>query len=77
MGKRDWPALLLDAKRRGITQTMLAREQGCAKSSVGEACERHNVRLPMGKTGRAPKTYEQYDAEISDVLAGLDEGEFQ
>lgn len=64
--KRNWPAILTDAKTRGVTVSMLAHELGCPYNTVSTAAARHGFDLP--NDGRARR----WDGiRVSDRLKAL------
>ncbi len=55
MSRRDWGAVLADAKERGLSMPALARELECSANCIWYQCEKHGVRLAPGRHGIEPK----------------------
>jgi len=43
---RDWNAILADAKKRGISQAQVSREQNVSNNAVSRRCKERGVTLP-------------------------------
>lgn len=63
--RRDWKALLTDAKARGVSMADLAREQRVSPVAVFHQIARYSIVLPRGKP--ATKTGCDWSAVLSDA----------
>jgi hypothetical protein len=43
---RDWAAILADAKKRGVSQAVVSREQNVSNNAVSRRCKERGVTLP-------------------------------
>lgn len=50
---RDWRAILLDAKERGLCRAQVAREQGVTAPTITGWCAHYEIDLPKGTARRA------------------------